>query len=231
MAFRAALAPLIPVIQSLGEAASVKMQEYQELKDRWEQDAPSILKDAIHAQGLIVPVTQMSHPDLVGLLELNRDRGDVAVVERIRRLYDEIFDDPGFLEKLESTWAANQHLQRRLPLLRQALKAHGLGLFGVSIPTLVAQFEGLVVDMMGHAGKMTFDQLKAFVATLAAPDTLTGGMLTAFVDDAFLARFHHGFPIPPFSRHAILHGADVDYATELNSRTAILLIDHVSSLG
>jgi hypothetical protein len=230
-AFRASLLPIVPVLQSLAEAVSVRVREYQKLTDRWEQDAPTVLKDAIHAEGLIVPVTQMSLQDLVGLLELNRDRGAFAVVERIKQLYDEIFDGPGFMDGLEVSWAANHHLQRRLVLLRQALEAHKLRLFGVSVPALVAQFEGLVVDMIGHTGKMNFEQLKALVATLAASDTVTDGMLTSFVNDTFLEKFHHGLPTPPFSRHAVLHGADVDYATEVNSRTAILLVDHISSLG
>ena len=225
-ACQTALAPLVPFVQAMGAT----LREYQALKDRWEQDAPTVLKDEISAQGLIVPVSQMSHPDLVELLELYRDRGGPAVVQRIKQLYDEIFDAADFLATLESGWTANQHLQRRLPLLQQALKAHALGLYGVSVPTLLAQFEGLIVDMMSHVGRMNYEQLKAHIATLVAPDSLTGGMLESFVNDALLAKFSHGLPVPPFSRHAVLHGGDVDYATELNSRTAILLLDHVSSL-
>lgn len=45
---------------------------------------------------------------------------------------------------------------RRMPLLDQAIKAHALGMFAVSIPTLIAQFEGLVVEVAGHTGKTKF---------------------------------------------------------------------------
>lgn len=235
-----ALAPLRPVVESLRElmiAAEPKLRDFalgmmktQELFEHWERHAPTTLKVAISAQGLIVPVSQMSFPDLVTLLALHRDGGDAAVVRRVRALYDEVFGAVGLLESLEATWGAHPLLMRRLPLLQQALQAHRLGMFAVSIPTLVAQFEGLVADATNHEGTMGGSALRNHVATLAAGANVTGGMFTSFVNDALLAQFEHGSLAPPFSRHAILHGGDINYATELNSRTAILLIDNMREL-
>lgn len=72
--------------------------------------------------------------------------------------------------------------------------------------------------------------LRSHIRTLAAVESVTGGMFASFVNDALLAQFQHGSLAPPFSRHAILHGGDIDYATEVNSRTAILLLDNMREL-
>jgi hypothetical protein len=37
--------------------------------------------------------------------------------------------------------------------------------------------------------------------------------------------------MPAISRHAILHGGDISYATETNSRTMILLIDGLREIS
>jgi hypothetical protein len=241
-ALAAAIAPVLRVVESIRElltaaAAEPKLREFalsvvraHELFEHWEQHAPTILKGAIGSHGLIVPVSQMSLPDLVALLALHRDQGDVAVVQRIRDHYDEIFGAARFLDELEASWTVHPHLKRRISLLQEALKAHKHRMFAVSVPTLIAQFEGLVADVTKHTGVMNGAALRTHVATLAASERVAGGLFVSFVNDALLVQFAHGCLSPPFSRHAILHGGDIDYATEVNSRTAILLIDNMREL-
>lgn len=203
------------------------LRHAQELFDHWEQHAPQILSDTVHRNGMIVPISQMSFADLLNLLALHEREGDAAVVDAVRAEYDAIFGQTDFLERLASTWAGVPELTRRLPLLQAALRVHQLGIFEASVPLLFAQFEGLVVDLMQHTGHLHFTQLTNYVAQLSSEDGLIGHMLTGFVQDVLATQFKHGFAIPPLSRHAVLHGADVDYATETNSRTAILLIDQL----
>lgn len=232
-----ALRPVIESFRLWMSAAEPKLREFAlgvvrttELFEHWERHAPATLKGAISSRGLIVPVSQMSFADLGALLILLRDDGEDAVVERIRAYYDQVFDAAGFLDHLEATWTAHPLLAQRLPLLHAALEAHKLRMFAVSIPTLIAQFEGLVADAVNHRGRMAGSALRDHVATLARGEAVTGGMFTSFVNDALLAQFEHGALVPPFSRHAILHGGDINYATEMNSRTAILLIDNLRVL-
>jgi hypothetical protein len=237
----AALAPLLPTLQVLRELmvaaepvlrdVASRVGQAQELFEYWEQHAPTTLKDAVSARGLIVPISQMSFADLISLIASHRDNGDDAVVQRIRDLYDEIFRSTELLDGLEATWAAHPLLEHRMPLLGQALQAHKLGMFAVSVPTLIAQFEGIVADAAKHVGKMGGPALRVHVERLAAGSAVAGRMFTSFVNHALLAKFEHGSLAPPFSRHAILHGGDLDYATELNSRTAILLIDNLQDFA
>jgi hypothetical protein len=200
------------------------LKETHDLFEDWKKHAPTRLK-AISDAGLIVPTSQMSVKDVVDLAKVGRTQDDAAVIRHISDFYDELFRDPTFLEQLEATWADHPVLVRRLPLLQASLEAHRHGLYAVSVPTLLAQFEGLIADGMKHAGRMRGTDFRNHVESLAAGESITGHMFASFVGDAFLAKFVHGSPVPPFSRHAILHGGDIDYATERNSRTAILLID------
>ncbi len=103
-------------------------------------------------------------------------------------------------------------------------------MFFVSIPPLIAQFEGLVAETMTRPGRMNFDRMRTLVAEIGRPHGALGEMFSVFVNDGLLAPFEHGSEIPPFSRHAILHGGDVGYGSEVSSRTAILLVDQLRSL-
>lgn len=228
-----ALHPVIEQVQEWMGAAEPRLREFAlgiaQATEIFEH-APATLKGAISSKGLMVPVSQMSFPDLVALLELLPDAGEDIVVERLRTYYEGVFGAPGFLDQLAATWAAHPLLKRRISLLHEALEAHKRRMFAVSIPTLIAQFEGLVADAVNHTGSMGGAVLRSYAAKLAGGEAVTGCMFTSFVSDVFLVQFKHGAIAPPFSRHAILHGGDIHYATEVNSRTAILLIDNLREM-
>ena len=234
---RALLAPLLSTAETLkahGPAISewlAVMSRVPEVLRYWDQHAPTVLKDALGDAGLIVPVSQMSLPDMIELLGACRDRGRDAAVAWVREEYDRIFVEPGFLARLESTWAGHPLLGRRMGVLRDALRTHEHGFYGASVPTFIAQFEGLVADLVEHHGQMNGTKLKEHVAKLAAKEPWTDDVVQSFISDTLLAKFAHGSATPAFSRHAILHGGDVAYGTQTNSQTAILLIDYLREVG
>jgi hypothetical protein len=226
---RAALVALAPHIAELASG----FQRANERLAFWDKNAPDILKRSVSRAGLIVPFSQMSFADVGELMTIYEAEGEQAVVERVRREYGVLFATEGFLAALEKSWASHKHLARRVAILREALKAHELGMFAVSVPTLIAQFEGLVADAVQHQGRMGVKALRAHVQTLSANDGAIGAMFSSFVCDAYLDEFEHGqaSPMPAISRHAILHGGDISYATETNSRTMILLIDGLREIS
>lgn len=228
------LAPTLHAVQHALEVhgpALVKwaedMKQAHDILRHWEAHAPIVLKEAIADAGLIVPVSQMSFADMIELLRLCHERGSAPAVQWVAAHYDRVFSDPEFLGRVESAWVEDPHLARRMPVLRDALRAHAAGLYGASVPTLIAQFEGYVADLRGHQGTMNFPVLQGYVAELAAGELWTDVLIQSFVGETLLAKFAHGAAVPPFSRHAILHGGDVAYGTEQNSRTAVLLIDYL----
>lgn len=102
---------------------------------------------------------------------------------------------------------------------------------GASVPALLAQLEGLIADASSHAGRMNATAWREHMNEAASRDPLVGTLVKRFVNAVLAAPFEHGAPITsPLSRHAILHGGDVDYGTLTNSRTAILLVDYFAFL-
>jgi hypothetical protein len=212
------------------EAAAMMpaIREGVRLLEYWDEQEANLLREYVGARGLIVPMSLMSFPDFAELVTAHEQGGGPAVVVRLRQYYDDTFSRPAFLDELERAWVADVRLARRLPLLSPALDAHREGKYALSIPVLLAQFEGLVVEMAANPPrKFTHADLLAHVERVTAEDDGAGVALSSFVKHVFLAKFRPGSTIPPFSRHAILHGGDLDYATESNARTAILAIEEI----
>lgn len=58
-------------------------------------------------------------------------------------------------------------------------------------------------------------------------DDLFAPLVRNFVDHFLFAPFEHGDPAPTFSRHAILHGADLTHGTASKSIRALIWVDCV----
>lgn len=182
---------------------------------------------AVAKAGLVVPLSQMPPIEIAALLKAHREGGANATIEWVRCYYDRLFGCPNFLPRLKQQWQTDVFLGRRIKPLSDALDAHAAGLFGASVPTLLAQLEGLIADLSAHRGGMREAKWREYMNELAEHDPFAGGLVQEFVADILAARFEHGADVSsPLSRHAILHGGDVGYGNEVNSRTAILLVDY-----
>lgn len=126
-------------------------------------------------------------------------------------------------------WKARPQLSSRLAILEAAVEAHIEGKYALSVPAILPQIEGFVVDYVGHKGYLR----KGYDAYIAK--MLTGGdqdlsrCYRDLIHLNLLAGFHHGRPLNPFiNRHSILHGADLSYATQAVSLRAILIFDFLA---
>ncbi|MCP5021563.1 MAG: hypothetical protein GY930_07275 [bacterium] len=142
------------------------------------------------------------------------------------------YNEPDKLSEFESRWKANEHpaFARRIQILSHALAAHHAGLWGASVPTLLAQAEGIAVDLAEHTGWLKSEDYKKLLSLPPEDYPIVADIVRGFVEEHFLVNFHHGKRVPEFSRHAILHGADTGFATKHHSQRAILLIDYLCSL-
>jgi hypothetical protein len=198
------------------------------LLDRWWNTLPQTVAKV----GLVVPISQMPPHQLAGLLRAHHEGGDDATLAFVRRQYDDIFGRPSFLADLKTQWQADPFLKRRFKPLSQALEAHAAGLFSASVPTLIAQLEGLIADLSGHKGQMNGAAWVRLMDEIASQDPLAGKLVAVFATEILTGKFAHGGDVAsPLSRHAILHGGDVDYGTETNSRTAILIVDYFACVS
>ncbi|GLO66187.1 hypothetical protein [Oceanobacillus kimchii] len=139
------------------------------------------------------------------------------------------------LMSISETWERLSFLSERLPILRNVIMAHNLGMYGVSVPALVSQFEGVLVD--GYKVKGFVDGRK--IATIL-DDLLTvkeeqgvwdfNQEIHNYYKENLLVRFEHGKEIESdLSRNGILHGGDKFFNKEQVSLKAVLLFDYIAN--
>lgn len=129
-------------------------------------------------------------------------------------------------ERLDE-WRHHRWIRNRVPILEAAVNAHVQGLYELSVPTLLPQIEGIIWEGYGSTSGCHQPE-EMTLATSLCSDGLDflDDMAKRFFLDTVLHEFSLGQPVPGLSRHAILHGIDTHYATQINSLKLILLFDY-----
>ena len=123
----------------------------------------------------------------------------------------------------------------RAHVFRQVFIAHRKGLYYVTVPTLLAQADGVCLDLLGehffiknrHKGRERF-------AKLADLEVLTKALLAPFFNDTNIRASSKERPkgFDGLNRHLVLHGESFDYGTEARSLQAVAFLYYVAvSLG
>ena len=141
------------------------------------------------------------------------------------------FYSPEELDRKLDGWRRLRWLDGRIKILEKVIKAHCAGDFELSIPAVLPQIEGVVASGFAHSGRLAGHQLTALLdRLLTAEEDQTDAAYRQYIETVLLVGFEHGTPLGSgLSRHAILHGADTNYATIENSLRAILLFDYLAS--
>ncbi|EDL65988.1 hypothetical protein BSG1_01510 [Bacillus sp. SG-1] len=140
---------------------------------------------------------------------------------------------PSLIQDIEKRWEKYKFLEKRLPLLRNAVKAHNLGMYELVVPSILSQFEGIIVDAFGIKGKVNGKIQEILYETLLIKEGFTGGFhfeeeIHNYYSTKVLVGFHHGKKVKSeISRHAILHGGDTNFGTQTSSLKVILLFDFI----
>lgn len=131
------------------------------------------------------------------------------------------------LQDTRQEWEQDALIAPRLPILLDALSAHEKALYTCSIPVLLAQLEGLIAEAKHHKGIFTGRLLEQYMNPMMEKGSRFKRAAARMAVKTLWSNFYHGDTLPPFSRHAILHGADVRYGTAANSLRAILYFDNI----
>jgi hypothetical protein len=138
------------------------------------------------------------------------------------------------IDKIFSEWKYKSWLKSRLPILKDAIWAHQNRLFSLSIPTLIPQIEGVIADNLKIIGRLKQKDYKKQFRSLLNEALIIKNRnenLSHIFIEVLLAEFERGTKeVGPISRHAILHGNDTSYATEVNSLKVILLLNAINKL-
>lgn len=142
--------------------------------------------------------------------------------------------DAEFITNTGLKWEENHYLKNRIGILRNVIMAHNLGMYGVAVPAMISQFEGLLVKSYCVRGKVDSEILRIILRNLLKSSKVEkyefDDVILKYYNKNLLANFYHGDKISSvISRHAILHGSDVDFNKEEVSLKAILLFDYISN--
>ena len=187
---------------------------------------PSELQEALIGEGHVPHMYELSLKDLAEVVRAHKEGGASAAVQRLHELHLELFTKGSPARaQIECRWQRSQ----RWPILSQVLQAHDAGLYGASVPAAIAQVEGVIAIYFDHPGKLLSSKLKEYLQQLfrasGEEPPVQAELTRQFSHEILLTGFNHGDPIPAFSRHAILHGADIDYGTLQNSIRALVWLD------
>lgn len=112
---------------------------------------------------------------------------------------------------------------RRSRLLAKAYDHHRAGAYEASIPILLAQIEGFVADVSG--GKLFFSRDPQKAADVIDSTAIaTQDEALPVVREFFSAGMDYTASEGSLSRHGILHGRELGYATRINSVKAFVLL-------
>lgn len=127
----------------------------------------------------------------------------------------------------------------RAPFFRDALWAHRRRRYRLSIPVLLTQADGISEEILGvglyqrrGSGLATTDAVVGYLPT----GTLTAWVVTQLSPLQSPSGLHRpagsAGDIPPgsLSRHAVMHGVDLDYGTRINSLRAFMVVAYLSEL-
>jgi hypothetical protein len=137
------------------------------------------------------------------------------------------------LQQIQSNWPT------RLEIIRDAFQAHRQGLYTLSIPVLLAQADGISEEIFGvqlykkEQGKPKTREVveqfeNQYCDWLIEPLRIVTSIAVNTKDRD---KKREKDPLyGPLNRHGVLHGIDIDYATEANSLRAIMLINYLSDI-
>ncbi len=119
-------------------------------------------------------------------------------------------------------------------IIADALKAHREGRFHLSIPVLLAQADGVVHDSFKRQlfSKQTKFNLAGLTDSFPVED-FRAIFMAAFYVDTPLTRNTKELPegFDGLNRHAVLHGTDPGYGTEINGLRAVSILNLASYLA
>lgn len=107
-------------------------------------------------------------------------------------------------------------------ILNQIECGYDQNLFYLVIPVLFALIEGMIARGFNHKGQMNGTQLKDYINKLL--DGAETESLQEVINKRMLVTFEHGKETDsPISRHAILHGGNIEFGTEAVALRLLLI--------
>ncbi|WP_368900796.1 hypothetical protein [Oceanobacillus oncorhynchi] len=177
------------------------------------------------------PHFHMDVPTMIAIVEAYQENKE-SVIDKFDTFMCTYFDSEK-ISNIGLKWEDRECLKSRITILRNVIMAHNLGMYGVSVPAIIAQYEGILADAYKLKcqvdGRITRIMLNNLLNNSSGWIKDYDEDVLKYYNNNLLADFYHGKNISSIiSRHAILHGGDFKYDKEDVSLRAILLFDYIS---
>lgn len=227
--------PIIKNIERILSSVTNKIKFIEKVKRDNEQIA-TWFEDGIRGylakQGWFVAgsLYPSQYPPLKQAIEQGREAEiEDFMIQHIRSRANNIASDT------DTKWS------NRKTILADAFDAHSNKLYTLSVPVMLAQADGMALEILGaflftdNKGKIAekankvikdkFEQRALAKSFLGLLIESSGLRVSTYERDNQNAK---GFSISSLNRHGVLHGIDCDYPKECNSLRAIALIDFLN---
>jgi len=158
-------------------------------------------------------------------------------------IYSEVFADKRHQQNLISQWSRNRHFSPRMKILEKALAAHANGDYELTVPTFLAQIEGVLSDILGvdgHAAiknelrecfeKINNEKVDDEEFIISGKEILLGVICEQVFKSHDEERSPRKVVFDYPNRHRILHGRQLDYCNDFKYSTrCIVLLDYLRS--
>lgn len=237
----------IKSVQSIAEQTSkvvdsylktIKTISFDQIQESFKKLAAGLLETEDDLKVFKVAIIDLGYPPHENM-DLGTMRGIAKAYVEDKETLEEVIDDimceyydDIFFRELGAIWEDSNGLQRRLSILRNVIMSHNLGMYGVSVPTIIAQLEGMIVEAFEIKGRVNGGIINILLSELLRKEEAVYSFneeILGYYKDNILAGFEHGKIVESdISRNAILHGADVEYGKQTVSIKAILLFDFIA---
>ena len=171
------------------------------------------------------PYVNIDIEDMIFISEHKEDKNINEIINNI--IYENYTDD--IIDKMLETWKEYRFIDKRIHILEDAINAYKSEKYNLSIPVFFSQLEGTIADSSNHIGRLDGRKYREYIDEIIKKNNDSNGycddIIKSYFFNSILQHFVHGNDIPNFSRHAILHGADVSYGTKINNLNIIITFD------
>lgn len=226
--------------QKISEAVSAQLKSITIPHIDWENLKQGILETEEDIKIFKVAMVEMKYPphDGMDIIEMrkiankyNNNKEDLE--KNIDEIMNELYQ-PREMMKILLGWERTTLINKRLPLLRNAIMAHNLGMYDLVVPSVLSQLEGLLVDIFNITGRVDGEIQKILLNELLLNNEYFDNTYSfdnaihTYYKENILVGFEHGkITQSELSRHSILHGSNTYFGKQANSLKVILLFDYL----
>ncbi|WP_158735137.1 hypothetical protein [Alteribacillus sp. YIM 98480] len=211
------LKPNLTRIVELANQAALTLEEFEEELAKLNYPPLSLHMSAVYIKLLRDEIKSAE----------NEKEAEQILDEFIVNLYDN-----EHLDECLDMWKSFEWLQERYIIIEQIIQAHKQGLYYLSTLAVFPQIEGILAELFPEKreknGKFSTRCIKeSFREILAVENDRLDQMWDKYYVDNLLEGFKHLEPIQYLSRHALAHGADYSYGTQVNSTKSIMIMEYL----